>query len=299
MATWDRFKANETGLEIIVQKGNRFTPRFYCDDTTGTVYITKAPVAVLILTPTSQFTNTNIAWDVSNSVSATGTLDTYDLTFGGGGVSDLTGQSWAGAKTGNVQYTSTGQFTVTLTVTDTAGNVAQAASQIVTISDGSDEDIATSGTSKIYIATSDTGIFTYTTGNAPATANTGLSGGDLNVNSGRLHPAYAWLGSSKQHYWFCCDTGVIYSTDGAATWNKITKTTLGDPTNTASDVSPPDTDDLDEICIQFDSQNKRRVYVLRVTDSAWNASFDARAFLYWSDDYGTAWSSFGIVVFIP
>jgi hypothetical protein len=295
LATWDRYKSNTTGLEIIVQKGGRFVPRFYCDDTTGTVYTTKAPVAVLKLTPTSQFTNTNIAWDVSASVSATGTIDTFDLTFGGGGASDLTGQDWAvNPKTGNVQYTSTGQFTVTLTVTDTLGNVSQPARQIVTISDDGDEDLESSGTSKIYIATADTGIFTYQTGDAPATANTGLSGGDLNVNAGRLHPAYVWLPSTQHHYWFVCDTGVIYSTDGASTWTKISKTDLGDPTNTAGDASPPDTDDLDEISLAFDTQNKRRVYVLRVTNSAWNASNVARAFLYWTDDYGSTWTSFGI-----
>lgn len=255
-------------------------------------------MAVLILTPTTQFTNTNIAWDVSNSVSATGTIDTFDLTFGGGGATNLTGQDWAvDPLTGNVQYTSTGTFTVTLYVTDTAGNRSQAAKQEVTIIDGADEDLTlggSGGTSKVYIATSDTGIFTYTTGNAPATANAGLSGGDLNVNAGKLHPAYAWLPSSQQHYWFVCDTGVIYSTDGAATWNKITKAALGDPTNTAGDASPPDTNDLDEVALAFDPQDRDRVYVLRVTDATWNASNDPRAFLYWTDDYGATWTSFGI-----
>lgn len=287
VATFDRYKTPTTGLEIITQLGKRFTPRFYCDDTTGTVYITKAPVAVLKLDPDTQFINTNIVWDVSQSVSATGTLDTYDLTFGGGGATDLTGQSWAGAKTGNVQYTSTGTFTVTLFVTDTGGNRSQAAKQIVDIVD-------IEGIAKIYIATSDTGIFTYLPGGTPATANTGLSGGDLNVSMGKLNPHFGTLPIARQHYWFACDTGVIYSTDGAATWNKITKATLGDPTNTAGDGSPPDTDDLDEISIAFDPQDINRVYLLRVTDSTWNASFDPRAFLYWTDDIGVSWLSFGV-----
>ncbi len=158
---WDRYLSNTTGFEIKVEKGVRFTPRFYCDDTTGTVYITKNPVAVLILDPIVQFINTNIAWDVSNSVSATGTIDTYDLTFGGGGASDLTGQSFAGAKTGNVQYTSTGTFTVTLTVTDTGGLVSQPAKQVVNIVD-------IQSINKVYIATDDTGIFTYLPGGTPA-----------------------------------------------------------------------------------------------------------------------------------
>ena len=287
MAIWDRYKTNTTGLEIIVEKGVRFTPRFYCDDTTGTVYLTKAPVAVLILTPTVQFINTNIAWDVSNSVSATGTIDTYDLTFGGGGATDLLAQSFAGAKTGTVQYTSTGTFTVTLTVTDTGGLVSQPAKQIVNIVD-------IQGIAKVYIATSDTGIFTYLPGGTPVTANTGLSGGDLNVNDGRLNPWYSWLANNQHHYWMCNDNGIAFSTDGAATWTKITKATMGNPTNTAGDATPPTTSDLDEIAIAFDPQDIQRVYLLRVTDSTFNASNSPRAFLYFTDDYGTSWLSFGI-----
>lgn len=293
MAIWDRYKTPTTGLEIIAQLGKNFTPRFYCDDVTGTVYVTKNPVAVLKLTPTVQFTNTDVAWDVSQSVSATGTIDTYDLTFGGGGASDLLAQSFAGAKTGNVQYTSTGTFTVTLTVTDTGGLVSAPAKQTEDIVDGSDEDI-TLTTSKVYIATSDTGIFTYVSGDTPATANTGLSGGDLNVNSGKLNPNFAHLAVGQHHYWMCNDNGIAFSVDGCASYTKITKATLGDPTNTAGDGSPPDTDDLDEIAIAFDPQDIRRVYLLRVTDSTWNASFAPRAFLYFTDDYGTTWLSFGI-----
>ncbi len=289
MAIWDRYKTPTTGLEIIAQLGKNFNPRYYCDDTTGTVYVTKNPVAVLKLTPTVQFINTNVAWDVSQSVSATGTIDTYDLTFGGGGASDLLAQSFAGAKTGNVQYTSTGTFTVTLTVTDTGGLVSAPAKQIVNIVD-------IQGISKIYIATSDTGIFTYLPGGTPATANTGLSGGDLNVNSGKLNPNFAHLAVGQHHYWMCNDNGIAFSVDGCASYTKITKATLGNPTNTAGDGSPPDTDDLDEIAIAFDPQDIRRVYLLRVTDSTWNASFDPRAFLYWTNDYGTSWTSFGIGV---
>lgn len=287
MPIWDRYKTNTTGLEIIVQKGARFTPRFYCDDTGGTVYITKAPVAVLILTPIVQFINTNIAWDVSNSVSATGTIDTYDLTFGGGGASDLTGQSFAGAKTGNVQYTSTGIFTVTLTITDTGSLVSQPAKQIVHIVD-------VQGISKIYIATDDTGIFTYLPGGTPITANTGLSGGDLNVNDGRLNPSFSHLAVGSHHYWLANDNGLAFSTDGCATYTKITKATLGNPTNTAGDINPPTTTDLDEIALAFDPQDIRRVYLVRVTDSTWNASAQPRVFLYWTNNYGITWTSFGV-----
>jgi len=289
LAVWDRYKTSTTGFETIAQKGKNHQARFFCDDAVGGVYTTKAPVAKLKMTPLVQFINTNIAWDVSASRTQSGTIDTFDLTFGGGGASDLTGQDWSvDPLTGNVQYTSTGQFTATLTVTDTLSNRSQPATLTIDIVD------VANGIAKVYIGTSDTGIFTYLPGGTPATANTGLSGGDLNVSMGRLNPNFAHLPVAQQHFWFACDTGVIFSVDGAATWSKITKATLGDPTNTAGDGSPPDTDDLDEISIAFDPQDIRRVYLLRATDSTWNASFDPRAFLYWTDDYGTTWTSFGI-----
>jgi hypothetical protein len=291
MATWDRYKTNTTGFQTVAQKGKNFRPRFFCDDATGIVYLTKAPVAKLKMTPLVQFINTNIAWDVSASRSATGTIDTFDLTFGGGGASDLTGQDWSvDPKTGNVQYTTVGQYTATLYVTDTLSNRSQPATLTIDIVD------ITDGIAKIYIATSDTGIFAYLPGGTPVTANAGLSGGDLNSNSGRLNEHFQNLGVGQHHYWQCNDNGLAVSTDGAATYTKITKATLGDPTNTAGDGSPPDTDDLDEISVAFDPQDVRRVYLLRVTDATWNASFDPRAFLYWTDDYGATWSSFGIGV---
>ncbi len=243
------------------------------------------------MTPQVQFINTNIAWDVQNSRSPTGTtIDTFDLLFGGGGATDLTAQDFSvDPKTGNVQYTSTGRITASLTVTDTTGNRSQPATVTIDIVD-------IQGISKIYILTDDTGVFTYLPGGTPATANTGLSGGDLNGNSGRLNPHFKHLPVGQQHYAGVNDNGFIISFDGAGTYTKVTKATLGNPTNTAGDASPPTTTDLDEIAIAFDPQDVRRIYVARFTDATWNASFDPRVYLYWSDDYTVTWQSFGIGV---
>ena len=287
---WDRYLNKETGLEIRAFIGKRFYPKFHCDDPLGGVYVTKAPVAVLKMTPIVQFINTNIAWDVSKSNSATGTINTFDLTFGGGGASDLTGQLWASApKTGNVQYTTVGTYTATLKCTDTGGNVSQLAKIEINI-------VNTVGFGKAYIATSDTGLFTYLPGGTPAVSNTGLTGGNLNFASGRINPHFTHLGNAQHHYWACTDNGLVYSTDGGATWNAISAATLGNPTNTAGDASPPTTSDLDQVAVAFDPQDWQRVYCLRVTDSTWNASNPPRAFLYWSDNYGVSWSSVGIGV---
>lgn len=241
------------------------------------------------MTPQVQFINTNIAWDVSNSRSPTGTaIDTFDLLFGGGGATDLPAQDWSvDPLTGTVTYTTVGRYTATLTVTDTTGNRSQPATVTVDIID-------IQGISKIYILTDDSGVFTYVPGGTPVTANTGLSGGDLNGNSGRLNPHFDHLPVGSQHYAAVNDNGFIISVDGAGTYTKVTKATLGNPTNTAGDASPPTTSDLDEITVWFDPRDVRRIYLLRVTDPTWNASFDPRAFLYWSDDYSVTWSSFGV-----
>jgi hypothetical protein len=298
---FDRYKTNTTGFETLAQKGKNFQRRFFADETAIGPYQIKAPIAKLKITPQVQFINTNLAWDVSASRSPTAdAIDTFDLTFGGGGASDLTGQDFdVDPTTGNIQYTSTGQFTVTLTVTTDAGNRSQPATVTVDIVD---DDVTAStsgfsGVSKVYIATDDSGLFTYSSGGTPATANTGLSGGDLNENSGKLNPHFSHLPVGQQHYAAVNDNGFILSVDGAATYTKVSKADLGNPTNTAGDASPPTTTDLDEISIAFDPKDVRRIYVLRTTNSTWNASFDARSFLYWSDDYSVTWLSTGIGLF--
>ena len=288
MTVWDRYKTNTTGFEVIAKKGGRWLVRGYCDDPTGGVFTTKAPVAKVILTPVVQFINTNIAWDVSQSDSATGTIDTFDLTFGGGGATDLTGQDWSvDPKTGNVQYTTVGQYTVTLYATDTTSERSQAATQQVFIVD-------IQSINRQYTATDDTGLFAYAPGGTPTAVMTNLSGGDIQFNSGKLNPHFAHLAITAHHWWGATTNGISYTVDGGTTGIAITNATLGDPTNTASDGTPPETADLDNLAVEFDPQDPRRVYLLRATDSTWNGSNDPRVFLYWTDDYGATWTSFGI-----
>lgn len=289
MATWDRYLDPETGLEIRAFVGDNFQPAFYCDDPTGGVYTTKAPAAKLIMSPAVQFVNTNIAWDVSQSTSATGTIDTFDITWGGTtDIGNLSSQDWSSDPTsGNVQYTTVGTYSASLVMTDTGGNVSQPSVVTVNI-------VSLVGLAKAYIATSDTGLFTYVPGGSPAASNGSLTAAQKLFNSGLLNPHFTALGVSQHHYWAATPTDIVYTTNGGTSWTAITTATMDDPTNTAGDATPPDTDDLDCVAVGFDPQDQRRVYVLRVTDSAWNGSNDPRAFLYWSDDYGATWSSVGI-----
>jgi len=283
-----RYASNSTGLELVADvTGLNFQPRFFCDDAT-TVFDSKPAVAKLKMTPIVQFINTNIAWDVSASNHPTGTISTYDVSFGGGGASDLAAQSWAGAKTGNVQYTTVGIYHASATVTDTLSNISQPAKQKIIIID----QIA--AIARVFISTDDSGVYVYDPGGTPTQSNSGLTGDYLKVNSLAVNPHFATLPIANQHIWLGTVGGVAYSTDGAATWTTITPATLGDPTNTAADGSPPDTNDLDQVSVAFDPQDWRRVYVLRPTDATWNASFTSRVYRYLTTDYGVTWVSEGI-----
>lgn len=280
MATWDRYKnTNPTGLEIRVRSGGTFHPRSYCDDPTlGPVgiYVAKEPVCKLSMTPNPQFSNTNIAWDISDSVSSTGTIDTFDIAWGGTtDIGDLADQAWASdPKTGNVQYTTPGTYTVTATVTDLLGKTSKEAKLTVTI-------IELEATA--YIGTTDGGLFTLTPTAGPTAANTGLSGDQLKFRAVHIHPAYKDLASNQIHLWACTADGVSYSADGGGSWTNISKATLGAPENAAGDDPAPATADLDQIDIAFDPQDVNRVYLRRGTAT--------RTWLYWTEDYGANWDN--------
>lgn len=279
MAVFDRYRnQNPTSLEIRIRSGAIAAPIVgYCDDPDiGVVktYLDKAPVCKLTMTPNPQFPNTNITWDISQSSSATSSLDTYDISFGGGGVSDISGAAWSGAKTGTVQYNAVGVYTVTATVTDVLAETSKPAKLTVTI-------IVLEG--RCYIGTTDSGLFILTPSAGPTASNTGLSGDQLKFRTVRVHPAYRDLAAGQVHLWAPTADGLSYSVDGGGNWANISKTTLGTPENAAGDSPAPAAADLDQIDVWFDPQDPRRVYLLRTTAT--------RTWLYYSDDYGVTWSN--------
>jgi hypothetical protein len=282
MATWDRYRnRNPAGLEVRLRSGAVAGAVVgYCDDPdlgpVG-VYLTKGPVCKLTLAPAVQFPNVNIAWDISLSRSATSTIDTFDISWGGTtDIGDLSGQDWSSdPKSGNVQYTGAGIYTVTATVTDLLGQASKPAKLAVQI---------VTKEQRVYIGTSDSGLFIMTPDADPAASNSGLSGApQLEFRVCRLHPAYRDLPLSRQHLWAATADGVSYSTDGGATWSNISKATLGAPENAAGDSPAPATADLDQIDLWFDPLDVRRIYLQRTTAT--------RAWEYRSDDYGATWSN--------
>jgi ligand-binding sensor domain-containing protein len=279
---WSRYIESPTGLEGEIWSGAIFHPRYYCDDpTVGTpvaIFATKPPVCHLQLDPTTQLLGQGIAWDISDSGSATSTIASFSIDWGGAtDIGDLSGELWASDPlSGTVVYDALGTYEVNAFVVDLLGTESQHCISTVEIIEPEE---------RVYIGTSDLGVFISDTGSTPAASNTGLSGDQLTGRALRLHPAYADLASAQQHVWLATKDGVSYSTDGGAAWANISKATLGDPTNTAADDPAPATADLDQIDLSFDPQDSRRVYLLRVTTTP------KRAWLYVSDDDGASWSN--------
>ena len=209
---WDRYKSNTTSFEVQSEIGRPFYPRDFCDDPNGTVYVTKDPVCKLTLDPVEQFTNTDIAWDISASSSATGTIDTYDINWGGTtDIGNLSGQSWAGSKTGNVQFTTAGTYTVTATVTDTLSNKSKPCEVEVTIID---EEFGENANDRAYIGTTNGGLFILTPPDTLTQNNAGLTGNHANFRAMRFNPHYRDEASNFRHIWVPTEDGVAYTVDG-------------------------------------------------------------------------------------
>lgn len=272
--TWDRYTSKTTGFKVQVLKEGNFTSRSYCDDVDATdVYTSKPPVAMIELDPIVQFVNTNVAWDVSNSRHPTGTIDTYDIDFGDGIIADVTSAAWSGAKTGNVQYTVPGYWTVTCTVTDTLGIISTPAKVQVHIIDELD------GLGYFYTVTTDAGVFIVDDTGATA-INSGLTGGWLLVRSLRLHPMFSSLPQALQHLWIATSSGVGYSADGGTSWNKITRSEMGEP----NDATTEEAGDLDCIDIAFNPTDWKEIAVYRENPGG-------PLWVYVTSDYGTTWTN--------
>lgn len=284
MATWDRYKQPTTGLEVKSYLGDIFTVRSYCDDPQGDVFVSKEPVCKLLVTPLSVFINQNFTWDISDSVSSTGTIDTFDIDFDGatsGG--DIVAGDWAvDPLTNTNQYTTAGHFTIVGSVTDTLGNKSKEIRIPVIAIDGTSE-LTEESLQREYNGTTDSGCWILTPAVPPVASNTGLSGDDLKFRDMRVSPYTADDINGNHHIWAATKNGVAYSIDGAANWLTISKATLGDPKNTAGDGTPPVTADLDQIGISLDPQSSNRIYVMRT-----NAT---RTWIYWSNDYGVTWDN--------
>src|SRR3990172_10518940 len=283
--SWERYTEGPTGIEGEIWSGKRFPPRYYCDDpAVGLSYVVKPPVCHLILTPRVQTLGQAIAWDISPSGSATSTISTFSIDWGGAtDIGDLSGELWASDPlSGDVIYDDLGTYTVNAFVTDLLGTSSQHCVSTVEIVEPDE---------RAYIGTAVLGVFISDNGSSPAASNTGLSGDQLKLRALRVHPAYADLAGNQQHVWIATKDGVSYSTDGAATWANISKATLGTPVNTAADSPAPATADLDQIDLAFDPQDQRRVYLLRVTTTP-----NKRAWLYMSDDYSLTWSNTQVAI---
>jgi hypothetical protein len=284
MATWDRYTSPVTSLEVQSRIGAPFYIRSFCDDPLGSVYVSKAPVCKLSLDPITQFVDTNVAWDISASRSASGTIDHFDIDWDGAtDIGDLSAQDWASdPKSGNVQFTTAGTYLVEATVTDTLGNESRPQRITVEIID---DDASQALEQTVYIGTTDGGLYILEPGGAPVASNNGLVGDDLKFRALRLHPAYRGLPAGRRHLWAATATGVAVSVDGGASWSLTDRATLGDPSG--SPTSLP-TAYIDQIDLAFDPQDARHVLLFRTGT--------IESFLYETFDYGATWAGHFIEV---
>jgi hypothetical protein len=257
--TWERYTSQVTGWEGDVWSGRTFTPRFHCHDDVGSeveLYDEKPPVCNLSLVPRVQYIGEAIAWNIGDSFSATDTVDLFSIEWGGAtDIGDLSDEDFnVDPTSGDVVYDELGTYTVEAWVVD----VLTTESQHVFITVEIVEPVE-----RLYIGTTDAGVFISDDGAEPVASNTGLSGDQLLVRSLHVHPAYADLPADQQHIWIATADGVSYSTDGGANWTNIDKDDLGEPENAAEDDPAPTTGDLDQIDISFDPQDPRRVYLRR------------------------------------
>lgn len=281
--TWERYREpTQTGLELEVWTGRVFHPRFYCcDDITNPIqlYAEKPPVCHLSLTPRIAYIGEAIAWDIGNSYSPTDTVDVFYINWGGAtDIGNLSAEDFLLDPTsGDVVYDTIGTYTVEAYVKD----VLTVESQHVFITVEIVEPVE-----RVYIGTTDGGVFISDNGSDPIASNTGLSGDQLKVRSLRVNPHYMDLETDNQHIWIATVDGLSYSTDGAATWLNISKATMGEPVNDAADDPAPASADLLQTDVWFDPADSQRLYLQRYTITP-----EKRVWLYNSGDYGVTWEN--------
>lgn len=281
--TWERWQSKTTGLAVSLKSGAVFNPRSYCHDLdigeVG-VYLSKPPVCLLNMDPLVQFTGYPIAWDISASRSATGSIDTFTIDWGGEtDLGNISNAPWSGAKSGLVSYPNIGEYIVTAYVTDLLGKNSKEVELTVEI---------VAPIERVYIATTDAGLFLMDNGDEPAQV-AWFSDNQLKGRGVRLDPATRDLPADQQWVWFIHADGLSNSQDGGASWTHTDKDDLGQPVNLAGDAPAPQSSDLDQIGLWFDAHDPRRLYLLRTTTAP-----NKRAWLYVSDDYGQTWSNYQV-----
>jgi len=117
----DALRDGSIGQTIRILVGPPVSPQFHCCISGNTVGVAKDPVAVLIVTPRTQFVGEPVTADYSRSYSATSTIEYWEIDWGDGNTSNGT---WPG--TGSVEhpmggYADLGRYRITLLVRDILG----------------------------------------------------------------------------------------------------------------------------------------------------------------------------------
>jgi hypothetical protein len=147
-ATVNRIKARNQSVKwsAILREVREFRAYVCNIDSDVIMGVSVPPVAIIDLSPNPVCLGNAMAWDLSGSYAPGDTISDYEIDFGDS--NDDTGQS------GNHTYAAAGTYTVTSTITTTAGLVIAGVNEVDVI-DCTDPVLLNS----IYAATDGSGVF--------------------------------------------------------------------------------------------------------------------------------------------
>lgn len=241
--------------------------------------MTKAPVAVLSITPDTQCIGVNLTFNIDASFVALGTLANWDINYGDG---NSVNGAWGPPGNQAHNYAAAGTYTVTATVTDTLGNSGSVQAQVLIVDCASDSVLV----GYMYALSQTAGPWLRDmTAAVPAWAQMarGLSGNWLNGRDLKVDPHRRDLPAGSRHVWIATQAGVAKSTDNMATW-ALMYAKMPQPQN--ADGGGTLKSALDWRTVAFNPLVRDTVFV--VADTA------TRAWVYWTTDGGLTWDSWQV-----
>lgn len=260
--------------------GLTFQFRAYCCDidSDGIMGVSKMPVPILDISPTTVCLGDSLSWDLNNSYAPGSAIVSYAI--------DMDDGTQYFVASGNHTYAAVGTYTVSASVTEGLGKTQtiEVEVEVIDCDDGLLIEFA-------YVSQDGGGVWMGDFTTSPVTWNnrsTGLSGTALNVNSIALRPGDRRLPNAVHELHAATDDGLYKTSTGGRSWSKYN---LPDPSNAEFGDAPAATiDELDFLKVVYSRYDPDLLWAL-----AYKSSPD-RMWVYMTSDGGTSWSSRGLKV---
>jgi hypothetical protein len=242
--------------------------------------VSKMPVPVLEISPTTLCVDDWVSWDLRGSYAPGSTITSVKIDMGDGYVYGTPDDH------GVHQYTVAGSYTVIATVTEGTG-LEQSIEVEINVID-CDEGLMIGFS---YAALDGQGVYFRDWSDSPPTwaaRNDGLEGSALYVNSLSLRPGHTDLPDTVHEVWIATDGGVYRSMNGGREWRHMI---LPDPSNAEFSDSPAATvDELEFYKIVHSITDPDVLWVMAGKPSV------SRIWVYKTSDDGFNWSSRGLTM---